>query len=543
MDESLDYLSTNKGIINHKFVQDKDKTNINCYLCGEKNEIHLGYIQDNKSEIKSENTITLYNIKANLKSETNSLKTTKFCNVCEDEFISNENNTVRNCGHSFCDDCWYNFLSANIEKNRISRIKCLQHDCDEKISDEFIINLLKSNEDLIKKYKKFKLELEVMNDPNRKLCPFPNCDSYLELKEKNNKYVKCLNNHSYCFVCLKEPHGKKKCDLSSSENSSMKEFAKNHFIKKCPNCGIITEKYSGCNHIICYKCNYQWCWLCNEKYTEDHYEEGKCGGLQFYEPENENEIKLALEGKIPIEDIQRNNRHHDLEELRYIMERINEVRNRHINGHRNFSDRDSESESGREMRIRRRNNEEIEIEKYDCLHSILIFLKYLFFGNLICSIHFFNLDFEIKPKFLILFIYFIYFLMGISLFFVNCYINIIMLLPYLINEGFYRFIFEFNRFKNERASRNIRFIIFKTIICLFYIFFGGFIYNLIIMRELKRERDTLLKIIRIFCSFFLCLAYYPVQVDISISLFIFRAIIEYDFFSVLRNDLNNIFYR
>ena len=132
----------------------------------------------------------------------------------------------------------------------------------------------------MEKYRKFKLELEIINDPNKKPCPFPNCSSYLELKDKNNKYINCLNGHTFCFVCQQEPHGEKPCDQIFDSN--IKEYALNKFIKKCPNCGIITEKDQGCNHMVCSKCQYQWCWLCNEEYKESHFLEGKCKGLQFF---------------------------------------------------------------------------------------------------------------------------------------------------------------------------------------------------------------------------------------------------------------------
>ena len=408
LNEALDYLSTNNGIVNHKFVQDRNKTSIKCYLCGEKKEIHLGYIPDNKSE----NIITVYTRKNNSDSLSDSINEEKICSACEEPFISNKANTVQKCGHSFCNGCWYDFLSVNIEENKLSNIKCLDYNCKEKVDDEFIINLLKSNEKLIKKYKKFKLEFEIMNDPNKKLCPFPNCDSYLELKEIKNKYVKCLNNHSYCFICLKEPHGKLECD-SKSESSSIREFAKNHFIKKCPNCGIITEKSSGCNHIICCRCKYEWCWLCNQKFTENHYEEGRCRGLQFYKPENEYEIKLALEGKIPLEEIQQNRDEDFMIEFERMMQRLQEMgihlerrsnrhfsrensnsnnssqssqnnrnsRNRNINiSSSNSSNNSSDRNSRRRMYNRRRNHQEIEIEflKNNCSHSILILLKYYY---------------------------------------------------------------------------------------------------------------------------------------------------------------------
>jgi len=44
------------------------------------------------------------------------------------------------------------------------------------------MHLLNNNNELIKKYNKYKLEYEILNNPNKKSCPFPNCDSYLEVK-------------------------------------------------------------------------------------------------------------------------------------------------------------------------------------------------------------------------------------------------------------------------------------------------------------------------------------------------------------------------
>ena len=102
---------------------------------------------------------------------------------------------------------------------------------------------------------------------------------------------------------MEKPHGRKPC--KNILDISMVKFSKKHFIKKCPLCGIITEKVEGCNHITCSKCNYQWCWLCNGKFTTEHFREGKCRGFQFFKPKDENDIKLAFEGKINLNQSQR----------------------------------------------------------------------------------------------------------------------------------------------------------------------------------------------------------------------------------------------
>ena len=303
IDEALDYLETKNGVVQHGFINDRNKMNKNCYLCGEARELHIINSKYEKNSNQLDINLSHENIN-NLPVESENINLKEFpkklCEICSEDFVSNDENTVKNCKHSFCNDCWYDFLSVKIKENKLTSIffKCLKYECQEKIFDKFVLNLLWSDDDLIKKYKKYKLKLEILNNPNKKLCPFPNCDSYLELEDIKNKDDQCKNNHNYCFLCLNKPHGKLKCN--SNLDNDMIEFAKNHFIKKCPQCQIIKEKSSGCNHITCSKCNYQWCWLCNKKHEIGHYNQGKCKGFQYFKPNNEYEINLAFDGKIQL---------------------------------------------------------------------------------------------------------------------------------------------------------------------------------------------------------------------------------------------------
>ena len=249
VEDALEYLSLENGVIQHNFVQDRinNENNI-CYLCGENKNIHLNsninnsiisninilnrnsYInlnnnienkdniedkksdnnkdgeEDEKIENNNENNIKNKNKvdgdKISFQNNTfifnlndtfellKKKKERKECNACLEMFCPNDYNTLKPCKHSFCNDCWYKYLSIKILENKLTSIKCLDYECQEKPDDIFILNLLYSNTNLIEKYKKFKMQLEIINDPNKKSCPFPNCDSYLELKDDKNKYVK-----------------------------------------------------------------------------------------------------------------------------------------------------------------------------------------------------------------------------------------------------------------------------------------------------------------------------------------------------------------
>ena len=118
-----------------------------------------------------------------------------------------------------------------------------------------------------------------MLNPNIQLCPSPDCDSYA-LKNGKNKYVSCIKyRHKFCFNCLKAWHGDKECD--NSLDNSFKKWRDSNTVRRCPKCKYFIEKDEGCNHITCYNCRYQFCWLCMAEYTSGHYDLGRCSGLQF----------------------------------------------------------------------------------------------------------------------------------------------------------------------------------------------------------------------------------------------------------------------
>ncbi len=505
IDEALDYFAIIDGIIQHRFIQDRNKNNLNCYICGEKKEIHIGYIPNdfsniNNNSIKSSNikSIESENITINL--EKNNIKKI-VCPICSDSFISNNENTVNKCGHSYCDSCWYDFLSTKIEENKFANIKCLDYECKEKLSDVFIINLLNNKNDLIEKYKKYKFELEIMKNPNKKFCPFPNCDSYLEQKDINEKNVTCLNNHTFCFLCLQKPHGKLGCN--EKLDNSIIEFAKNNFVKKCPNCGIITEKNEGCNHIICSKCNYQWCWLCNEEYNENHYNQGKCKGFQFFKPNDEYDIKLAFEGKIDLRSSQIQ------EDLNVIFD---EIRDRpiHINRDRNMN----------------------YFEVFSFTKTLLIFLMYILCGHSFYFLLSMENDF-MRNNFIIFLICTSYFFLEIANFFFWIYFNLIMLIPYLISEGFLRFIYSCCRITH---FTKLTVILNKTILIFLTIFFEGFIF---ILKFEEYFRSKISRINYLIAAIYLII-FFPLQFIINIILIIF-ILIKGNFFSEFNELLNIVF--
>ena len=81
------------------------------------------------------------------------------CQVCYEEINKEEKNFNKiPCGHLFCTHCWQNYLRTLITEAKVEKIKCMQHECKDIISSEFILKHIFENENLIEKYNKFKKE-------------------------------------------------------------------------------------------------------------------------------------------------------------------------------------------------------------------------------------------------------------------------------------------------------------------------------------------------------------------------------------------------
>ena len=355
IDEALEKLSEKNGKIHHIYIETKYDL---CYVCGKLKENHISELDSeqeneidkgNNNSINNKNVISVSSIIINNEDNNSSLKDSikdnnsvdkilsnknsaidiepKFnCPICKNNLNENEKIILDKCKHFFCKKCIFNFIKLKILENKVQFIKCLNYECNEKISNQLIIQIIENNEQLLSKYNEYKFRLEIINNPNKKFCPYPNCDSYLTKNENPNELnSKCKNGHEYCFKCLDKPHEDNICK-GQIDDENIKQYAKNKFIKKCPNCGTYTEKNEGCNHMICLECNYQWCWLCNEQYDYNHYINGKCKGYQFFQPKNENDIKLAFEKKIKL---RRNERQIEFDNINFFIDE-------ELNGRKNF---------------------------------------------------------------------------------------------------------------------------------------------------------------------------------------------------------------
>ena len=287
MERAIDYMTENDGKYQHNFFESNKDKNL-CFICKRPRRYHMDYIEnENEQNNIEEDDLLIDDNKDRVSLKIDGINNT--CNVCYEDIEAEDIKfNYLPCGHICCTQCWNSYLKTLISEAKVEKIKCVEYKCQQEIPEDFILKHISNDQKLLDKYNKFKFRASIFKDPNKKQCPEPGCESYLE-KDINQKYVKCKEGHEYCFNCLGKPHENKSCDeFMEKEFMDWKKYKR---VKRCPRCKMYTEKNEGCNHMTCSSCKYQWCWLCEEKYTYSHYENGKCRGFQFTKADNVEEAE------------------------------------------------------------------------------------------------------------------------------------------------------------------------------------------------------------------------------------------------------------
>ena len=192
IERAIDYMTEFDGIYQHNFVANNNPKEKNlCFICKKTKQFHLDYMPEDLLNEEPNFNQDIIDIDDNIALDIKQNSFSDICEICyEDIEKENEDFNKIPCGHLFCTNCWFNYLKSLILEAKVDDIKCMDHECKAHISDEFIMKHISNNENLVEKYNKFKKRLEIIKDKNKKICPNPNCDSFLQ-RSKNSQYVQC----------------------------------------------------------------------------------------------------------------------------------------------------------------------------------------------------------------------------------------------------------------------------------------------------------------------------------------------------------------
>ena len=213
------------------------------------------------------------------------------------------------CRHVVCKMCWEEYLKEKINSGNVCKLKCPSFNCSELVPAPVIMSLVP--DEIYQKYLKFGLDNFVTGKSDIKWCPHPGCERAVQvptdqgqgdqvrystflqapnaLNSSDNtenkeiavyRNVDCGLGHFFCWSCSKTAHDPCSCETWAQWEKEVKQRLENkkgvqmaaNFIsdevwvgencKPCPSCKSPIYKDDGCNHITCYKCYHEFCWVC-----------------------------------------------------------------------------------------------------------------------------------------------------------------------------------------------------------------------------------------------------------------------------------------
>jgi len=206
---------------------------------------------------------------------------TQRCNICLESVPMTLCVVPRACGrqaHSACTQCMGMYIKLLIEEGRVADLWCPcagSDGCDAKVADCEVESWM--SQSVVEKYKRF---TRMRADSRLRACPQcnelvkPEVQEVVDAKGREARSViipEMTCGSCGCQFCYYHSNahevGPKACAAHEREilAAERKALAKIN-THKCPQCGVLTEKLSGCNHMTC-QCKCQWCWVCGQEIT------------------------------------------------------------------------------------------------------------------------------------------------------------------------------------------------------------------------------------------------------------------------------------
>jgi E3 ubiquitin-protein ligase RNF14 len=219
---------------------------------------------------------------------------------------------MTDCGHVFCRQCLQDFYNNAIKEGDLVSVKCLDPSCAKQrlaaaphrkkprtqLGPSELLQIPLEPE-VVTRYVKLKHKAELESDKNTIYCPRKWCQGAARSKKHRKPngledtesededdatqettptsfargkdlLAVCEDcSFAFCSRCYQGWHGEfticipqtSSGELTEEDKASL-EYLKKHSTP-CPTCSSRAQKTHGCNHMICFKCNSHFCYLCS----------------------------------------------------------------------------------------------------------------------------------------------------------------------------------------------------------------------------------------------------------------------------------------
>jgi len=200
-------------------------------------------------------------------SPTSSSNSTQFCGVCASNLVESDFALPKGCRHKFCKGCWQLHFEIQIQQGVSTTMGCMSPGCDILVEEDLVLsNVTKAG--VAERYKHLSFLDYVRCHPNLRFCPGPNCPIVIKAMECVSKNTVCIHCKSrFCFKCGGSYHAPTDCETikrwltKCADDSETANYISAN-TKDCPKCNICIEKNGGCNHMQCFNCKHDFCWMC-----------------------------------------------------------------------------------------------------------------------------------------------------------------------------------------------------------------------------------------------------------------------------------------
>lgn len=190
-------------------------------------------------------------------------------------------------------------FEIQISQGISTQIRCMASGCDVLVPEDLVLTLV-SRPMIRDKYQQFAFQDYVKSHPELRFCPGTNCQVIVRSQDLSAKKAICKAcNSSFCFRCSAEYHAPTDCAVirkwlvKCADDSETANYISAN-TKDCPKCNICIEKNGGCNHMQCYNCKYDFCWMCLGDW--------KAHGSEYYEcsryKENPNIVNESVHAQV-----------------------------------------------------------------------------------------------------------------------------------------------------------------------------------------------------------------------------------------------------
>lgn len=190
-------------------------------------------------------------------------------------------------------------FEIQISQGISTQIRCMASGCDVLVPEDLVLTLV-SRPMIRDKYQQFAFQDYVKSHPELRFCPGTNCQVIVRSQDLSPKKAICKAcNSSFCFRCSAEYHAPTDCTVirkwlvKCADDSETANYISAN-TKDCPKCNICIEKNGGCNHMQCYNCKYDFCWMCLGDW--------KAHGSEYYEcsryKENPNIVNESVHAQV-----------------------------------------------------------------------------------------------------------------------------------------------------------------------------------------------------------------------------------------------------